>query len=188
MEHVAGPDPPDPGLTVTEARLREAIRGDSYAVLHQNLEVPIAELDIPLCRMVEMTDVRHPLDPDIQKLRGEFTNGYKRGGPAFYVALRSFKLEEVEVSDKDRSGWSEQWKIADRVFEERLKANPSLSKFSNKMFHVWDGNHRYKAWMPFIKEFHISDPKFHVPVRAILLNVTEENKHRLLHAMTDWNK
>ena len=74
------------------------------------------------------------------------------------------------------------------AFEERLKRDPALKKFSNMMFHMWDGNHRHKAWMPFILQFHADDPAFHVSVRAILLNVTEQNNKELLHAMTHWNK
>ena len=104
--------------------------------------MPISEIDIPLCRMVVMTDVRQPLEIDIQKLWLEFTMEYKRGGPVFYVALRNFSMEEGFVTDEMRKGWSKLWQKADREFESLLNTSPYLKKFSNRMFYVWDGNHR----------------------------------------------
>ena len=42
-----------------------------------------------------MTDVRQPLEIDIQKLRSEFTMGYKRGGLVFYVACETLAWRRV---------------------------------------------------------------------------------------------
>lgn len=178
----------DPGLAVTEEELRKAVRSNSHAVLAKAAETPISELDIPLCRMIPMTDVRQPLEIDIQKLRSEFTSGYKRGGPCFYVATKSYSMEVTVVNDATRKGWSKLWQKADKDFESSLTGKPDLLKFSNRMFYVWDGNHRLKAWYPFIESNHKNDRAFHVPVKSIVLNVTEENRKEILHAMTDWNK
>lgn len=185
---VAEEGTPDRGLAFTEELLRKAVRSNSHAVLAAAAEKPISEIDIPLCRMVAMTEVRQPLEVDIQKLRAEFTRGYRRGGPVFYVATRSFGLAESVVTDEMRKGWSALWQKADRDFEKRLKKNPELKKFSNKMFHVWDGNHRLLAWYPLIEWNHKTDPAFHVPVKSIILNITDGNRKEILHAMTDWNK
>ena len=135
-----------------------------------------------------MTDVRQPLKIDIQKLRSEFTMGYKHGGPVFYVALRNFSMEEGVVTDAMRKGWSKMWQKVDREFESLLNTSPYLKKFSNRMFYVWDGNHRLLAWYPFIASNQRNNPAFHVPVKAIVLRVEENNRKELLHAMTDWNK
>ena len=54
--------------------------------------------------MVEMTKVRKPLEVDIQKLRAELTRDYRRGGPAFYVATKSFGMEETIVTAEMRKG------------------------------------------------------------------------------------
>jgi hypothetical protein len=178
----------DPGIHATEQHLRHLVQGTTFSVIDKNLETPVSELDIPLCRMIPMTDVRTPLQPDIEKLKAEFVNGYKRGGPCFYVALKSYKLETQEVTDEERSKWSPNWKAEDNKFEDSLKLSPELMKFSNKKFYIWDGNHRHLAWMPVIEQFHYDNPDFHVAARSTILNVTSENNQQLLNAMTQWNK
>lgn len=178
----------DPGIQATEQNLRRLIHGDTFSVIEKNLESHVSELDIPLCRMIPMTDVKTPLQPDIEKLKAEFVNGYKRGGACFYVALKSYKLQTQEVTDEERSNWSPIWKNVDKAFEESLKLSLGLQKFSNKKFYVWDGNHRHLAWMALIEEFHSNKPDFHVAARSTLLNVTEKNSQQLLNAMTQWNK
>ena len=165
--------------------MRKAVRSNSHVILARAAETLIFEIDIPLCRMVVMTDVRQPLEIDIQKLWSEFTMGYERRGPVFYVALRNFSMEEGFVMEEMRRGWSKQWQKADREFEGILKLSPYLSKFSNRMFYVWDGNHRLLAWYPFIASNQRNNPAFHVPVKAIVLRVEESNRKELLHAMTD---
>ena len=94
----------DQVLSKTEEELRKAVRSNSHAILVRAAETPISEIDIPLCRMIVMTDVRQPLEIDIQKLRSEFTMGYKRDGPIFYVALQNFSMEEGIVTDAMRKG------------------------------------------------------------------------------------
>lgn len=178
----------DPGLDKTEEQLRRAVRGNSHTVLLEAVETPISELDIPLCRMIPMTDVRHPLKTDIQKLKSEFTGGYKRASACFYVSLSSFRMEEAIVTDEVRKGWSRLWRKEDEEFEGRLRGHPSLHKFSNHMFYVWDGNHRHIAWYDIINNIHKDDPEFHAPVKAVVLKVTPQNCNLVLHAMTDWNK
>ena len=69
-------------LSKMEEELKKAVRSNSHVILARAAETPIFEIDIPLCRMVVMTDVRQSLEIDIQKLRSEFTMGYKRSGPA----------------------------------------------------------------------------------------------------------
>lgn len=66
-ELVLGPQQPEPGLKVTKALLQESIQGDLYPVLVDHVEVLISKIDIPLIQLVEMTEVRSPLDIDIQK-------------------------------------------------------------------------------------------------------------------------
>ena len=175
-------------LSKTKEKLRKAVRSNSHVILARAAETPISEIDISLCRMIVMTDVRQPLEIDIQKLRSEFTMGYKRGGPVFYVALQNFSMEEGIVTDEMRKGWSKLWQKADKEFESILNTSPYLKKFSNHMFYVWDGNHKLLAWYPFIASNQRNNPAFHVPVKAIVLRVEENNRKELLHAMTDWNK
>ena len=92
------------------------------------------------------------------------------------------------MTDEMRKGWSKLWQKADRDFESTLNNNRVLKKFSNMMFHVWDGNHRLLAWYPLIEWNHKSDLAFHVLVKSIILSITDVNCKEILHAMTDWNK
>ena len=55
----------DQVLSKTEEELRKAVRSNSLVILARAAETPIFEIDIPLCRMVVMTDVRQPLEIDI---------------------------------------------------------------------------------------------------------------------------
>ena len=96
--------PAELNFSKTEEELRKAVRSNLHAILARAVETSISEIDIPLCRMIVMTDVRQPLEIDIQKLRSEFTMGYKHGGPIFYVALRNFSMEEGVVTDAMRKG------------------------------------------------------------------------------------
>ena len=175
-------------LSKNEEELRKAVRSNLHAILARAAETSISEIDIPLCRMVVMIDVRQPLEIDIQKLQSKFTMGYKRGGPVFYVALQNFSMEEDIVTDEMRKGWSKLWQTADREFESILNTSPYLKKFSNRMFYVWDGNYRLLAWYLFIASNQRNNPAFHVSVKAIVVRVEENNCKELLHVMTDWNK
>lgn len=91
----------DPSIHATEQHLRCLVQGTTFYVIDKNLETPVSKLDIPLCRMIPMTYVRTPFQPDIEKLKTEFVNGYKRGGARFYVALKSYKLQTQEVTNKE---------------------------------------------------------------------------------------
>ena len=57
--------------------------------------------------------------------------------------------------------WSTEWKVVNEEFEKTLLADEDLKIFSNKMFMVWDGNHRLQAWMPSIEQFYIHDINWH---------------------------
>ena len=78
-------------------------------MLARAVETPISEIDILLYQMFAMTEVRQLLEVDIQKLRAEFTQGYRLGGPIFYVVTKSFGMEESFVTDEMRKGWSRLW-------------------------------------------------------------------------------
>ena len=176
------------GLAAMEEKLRQAVRGNSHAAIQQAMDYPGLEIDVPLCRMIPMTDVRDPLKTDIAKLKAEFAHGYRRASASFYLSLNSYSMEESVVTEEHRGRWSSLWREQDELFESRLKEDSRLEKFSNRFFYVWDGNHRHLAWMDIINSLHGDDPAFHVSVRSMIINVTPQNRNMLLHAMTDWNK
>ena len=176
------------GLASTLQSLRKSIRGASYDVLQSSLCGQVGELDIPLCQMVPMTTVRSPLRSNVEKLKAEFVTGYGPRSACFYVCLKSFSLVEKHVQPADCGSWSEQWQVEDRKFEALLSSCPEFAAFSNKFFFVWDGNHRHTAWCEVIFELHPNKPNFHVPVRAVVIEPSMENRHILLNAMSDWNR
>ena len=96
----------DQGLVTTEEELWKMVRSNSHAVLARAAETRILEIDIPLYQMVAMIEIRQPLEVDIQKLRAKFTWVYMHGGLVFYVAIRSFGMEESFISDEMRKGCS----------------------------------------------------------------------------------
>ena len=135
-----------------------------------------------------MTAVRSPLRSGVEKLKAEFVMGYWPGSACFYVSLKSFSLAEKHVHPADRQSWSEQWQVEDRKFEALLSTRPEFSAFSNKFFFVWDGNHRHTAWCKVISKLHPNEASFHVPVRAVVIEPSLENRYILLNAMSDWNR
>ena len=50
--------PAELNLSKTEEELKKAVRSNSHAILARAAETPISEINIPLCRMIVMTDVR----------------------------------------------------------------------------------------------------------------------------------
>ena len=175
-------------LAEVKDKLRKAVIGSSHLILQNAIDTPGLEIDVPLCRMIPTKDVREPLKNDIQKLKAEFTRGYRRASLCFYLSLKSFKMEESSVRESERASWSELWRKEDSEFEARLLSNPALEKYSNRYFYVWDGNHRHKAWSQMINTLHKDDASFRVHVRSVIINVTPANCNMLLHAMIDWNK
>ena len=135
-----------------------------------------------------MTAVRSPLHCDVEKLKAEFVTGYRPGSACFYVLLKSFSLAEKHVQPADRQSWSEQWQVEDRKFEALLSTRPEFAAFSNKFFFVWDGNHRHTAWCEVISELHPHKASFHMPIRAVVIEPSLENRYILLNAMSGWNR
>ena len=93
----------DGGLVEIKEKLRRAVRGNSHDAIQNALEYPNCELDVSLCRMIPMKDVKEPLKTDIQKLKAEFSRGYRRASTCFYLSLRSFKMEEATVTEIHRA-------------------------------------------------------------------------------------
>ena len=176
------------GFESTAQALRKSLRGTHFDILQKAHYPGNFELHIPLCRMLPMPEVRIPLKSDVDKLKGEFVNGYRPGSACFYVALKNFGLMEKEVASGDRAAWSDLWKEEDRLFEEMLKTRPEFAAFSNKYFFIWDGNHRHSAWMEVISQTHPTNRMFHQPIRAVIIVPLMETRHILLNAMTDLNK
>jgi hypothetical protein len=58
--------------------------------------------------------------------------------------------DELEVTPEIKDKWDLHWCARNVEFEKFLFTNLDLARLSNKMFFIWDGNHRLKAWYPYI--------------------------------------
>jgi len=97
-------------------------------------------MNIPLCIMISMPMVRPTLKIDVLKMEQAFHMGYREGDKVFYVFATNWQGEEALV-DAYEEGWDQHWKVVNDEFEVFLKGDPYFSKFSRRMFHVWDKNH-----------------------------------------------
>ena len=55
-----------------------------------------------------------------------------------------------------------------------LRSDETWKQLTNKMFHVWDGNHRLGAWLPIINQGHAEDPTWHYSVEATIIVVEDQ--------------
>jgi hypothetical protein len=169
--------------------LQREKRFNSVDVLRK-LELPQggkAHMDIPLYRMGSLQVVRLALINDIQKLQADFVHGYRVGAAMFYVSLTNEKGEGRMVTDEDQATWNVYWKTRDREFEAFLQSNDDLKFVSNRMFFVWDGNHRLLAWSDHIYKVHRNELSWHYRVRSIVLH-TQDAVTDTLNSMHDINK
>ena len=128
-------------------------------------------LFIPLCRMLPLPVVRPYLKNDVSQLGTHFMmDGYMEENGYFYVALEDNHGHTNDVTPSVLAKWSPEWKQVNEEFENKLLADDDLKIFSNKMFMVWDGNHRLQAWMPIIEPFHTHDINWHFCVEVIILD------------------
>ena len=69
-------------------------------------------------------------------------DGYMEGNGFFFVELEDNHGHTNDVTSSVVAKWSTEWKEVNDEFEKKLLADDDLKIFSNKMFMVWDGNHR----------------------------------------------
>ncbi len=60
----------------------------------------------------------------------------------------------MEVTKDIEKGWDQNQKDYNVRFKDFLNANLDLKILSNKIFYVWDGNHRLKAQYLYINRKH----------------------------------
>ena len=104
-----------------------------------------------------------------------------------YVSSYNNFDRSLDVSDAIKDSWSDLWKFANKCFEERLAQDEDLALLSDKMFFVYEGNHRLTAWTRHINKYHGSDADWHLSVDCILLDARRQNGV-FLNAMNDINE
>ena len=164
---------------------------DCKRAIHECLTrvtVPRGRLEIPLCRMRNMQVVREALDSDVEKLVGDFCNGYVAGEAAFYVSLKDDNGYEHPVGEELRNSWGPIWNAVNDDFDKELAKNDFSSQWVGKMFYVWDGNHKTLTWMKCINDMHPDKKSWHYWVSLLLLDVPENNRSLVKAAMANINE
>ena len=135
-----------------------------------------------------MPIVRPVLKDDITKLEADIFNGYRDGDHVFYISAIESKGDIQFVDDEVRASWSPNWTQANAVFESKLDSDPTFIPNKNKIFFIWDGNHRFFAWKNYIDRMHTEDFECHVFMDSILLASQHDDIPSLLTAMHNINK
>lgn len=101
----------------------------------------------------------------------------------FQVKLCMFQFCLDEIMED----WDPLWKEINIEFEEELALRPELECLSNKMFYVWEGNHRTVAWRAAIKEKFSLVRKKHCRVLCTIIDPTKVSEIALLSGLQRMN-
>lgn len=150
-------------LKLKENEFRDSQKVDSIQCIEGMRISPkeASRFDISLCCMVYMSLVCPILANDIKRLEAKFIHGYQPRAPVFYVSICSEYNEERSVKDEDTSNWGLHWTLVSREFDAKLVSNHDLKFLCSHMFFIFDGNHRFKAWIGYINWLHSDDRKWH---------------------------
>lgn len=140
---------------------------------------------IPLCRLVPYAKVRG-LRKNLGSLKAAFTSErYVPEKGTFIVSLIKNDGEELKVNEDITSTWDPLWKEVDNEFEKDLANRKDLKSLSKKMFFVWEGNHRTKAWMEVISTMY--DKANHVRVMCTIIDPRKVPEIALLACLQRMN-
>lgn len=145
---------------------------------------------IPLCRMLNMELVRslQVQSGAIDNLVANFkTNGYVKDLSKFYVSTMDANGHEVFITDEIRHSWDALWAYQNEMFENECRMRPEFEVLIDKMFSVFDGNHRLYSWMLVSKEFS-EEERYHPRVIGRFLNGWTESLIEIESAMHELNK
>ena len=167
------------GKSIKYTRMRLLERKQKINSTLSDICVVKYPVPIPLCRMIGMEVVRPALDDDVSILSRSFFNGYIPGSASFYVSVEHEEGYTIDVNDDIVNEWDEIWKQKNEEFEAYLTEH-GLHAFKNKMFHIWDGNHRFKAWYNHTKEMKLGGVEYQISPTSITL-IDEKKLTLLLH-------
>ena len=120
-------------------------------------------------------------------MKVDFIYRYWPRATIFYVSMTNIQGNSRDVTNEDHSAWNFHWRRKDMEFEQFLQVDLELQYLFNKMFYVWDGNHRLMAWTEFIRDAYHNDLDWHFRVRSIVLQ-TLDNVTSIFTIMHDINR
>lgn len=143
---------------------------------------------LPLCRMWPYPKVRG-LRNDYSALKDALEGEtYCPEKGTFIVSTVSSSGEDIAVTPATRQAWDPHWQSVDKEFERELRGKKNLSFLSNKMFYVWEGNHRTLAWMELINEKYRENKSWHFRVVSTVIDPSKLSEVSLLAGLLRMNK
>ncbi|KAI5080347.1 hypothetical protein GOP47_0005826 [Adiantum capillus-veneris] len=106
---------------------------------------------------------------------------------AFIVSLWTCQREDSFVSDAIRDSWDPIWIYVNQNFENEVASRPELHILSERMFFVWEGNHRTIAWHAAIKEKFSMVKEKHCRVLCTVIDPTKVPEIALLASLQRMN-
>ena len=119
-----------------------------------------------------------------------FKYGYLKHAGAFYVSDVDEDGARKEVTTELVSSWDLNWQDENAEFKRFLRADKELKALSGKLFYVYDGNHRLKAWKRVIETLHQGDDNWyhsHGGLACVILDCSG-GRGDILNAMHEINK
>ena len=74
------------------------------------------------------------------------STGYFAPKAKFILSISAPNKPSLDISEDIKNAWDPLWQKENAYFEAEIQGT-KWEFLSNKMLYIWDGNHRYKAWM-----------------------------------------
>jgi len=117
-----------------------------------------AMTNIPLCWMVTMPIVHLAFKIDVMKMEQAFQMGYKEGERVFYITTNK---ERLSLWPKFQSPKVHLGSKIMKILRNSWRWMQTCHLCVKKIFHVWDDNHRFQTWFPYINSVHLNDMEWH---------------------------
>lgn len=145
---------------------------------------------IPLCRLKLMQLVRtlQVHSSAIARLKSRFEmHGYIEDAPKFYVQMVDENGVDLVVTQEIRDAWDPTWVVQNQTFEAECDKDPAFAIPRDRMFVVFDGNHRLFCWMQVASKYP-SEFKYHPRVVCLILKGNKDTFLEVEAAMHELNK
>lgn len=186
LEEFVMEDGSDPGLSMAEVIAKHVM---SFGLDFRGVQKDPPR--IPLCRLVHMEIVRtlQKESASIEKLKDSFrSSGYNSSiGMRFYVQPTDSNGDVQLCTPEIRETWDPIWVSENEKFEAECDADPNFLVLKDKMFSVFDGNHRLYSWTQVTME-NPENVKYHPRVLCTIFKGNKESIIEIEAAMHTVNQ